>query len=114
MLFTGIDILTYKIEASDVYKDFYKDKGRFDFSEYPEYSKFYGKANKKVISTIKDETKCFSSAELVGLKCKMCLFIKKMIKEAKRQKELMTHKEYKSLRFEKKKNQKGNKRKGIK
>ena len=94
MLFIGIDILTYKIQTNDVYEDFYKDKGRFDFSEYSENSKFYVKVNKKVISTIKDETKCFSSAELVELKCKMCLFIKKMIKEAKTLKKSMTHKEY--------------------
>ena len=35
MLPTDSDSLMYKIEAENVYEDFYKDKELFDFSNYP-------------------------------------------------------------------------------
>ena len=34
LLFTDIDSLTYKIKSENVYKDFYKWKDLFDFSNY--------------------------------------------------------------------------------
>ena len=43
LLFTDTDSLTYEIEANDVYKDFFKDKDKFDNSDYPEYSPFFYK-----------------------------------------------------------------------
>lgn len=49
LLFTDTDSLAYKTEANDVCKDFYKDKDNFDFSKYPNNSKFYDETNKKVI-----------------------------------------------------------------
>ena len=47
LLFTDTDSLTYEIEAEDVYKDFWNDKGMFDNSGYPESSPYYCNVNKK-------------------------------------------------------------------
>ena len=35
LLFTDTDSLTHKIEAEDLYKDFWNDKDMFDNSNYP-------------------------------------------------------------------------------
>ena len=47
MLLADTDSLAYKmkynsIETNDFYEEFYKDKDLFDFSEYPQDSKFFG------------------------------------------------------------------------
>ena len=76
LLFTDTDSLTYEIEAKDVYKDFFKDKERFDNSDYPEYSPFFYKKNKKVIGKFKDEASGISITEFVGLRSKMYSYIK--------------------------------------
>ena len=55
LLFTDSDSLIYEIETADVYEDFYEDKNLFDFSNYPQYSKFFDSLNKKVIGKMKDE-----------------------------------------------------------
>ena len=76
LLFTDTDSLTYEIETNDVYKDFWKDKDKFDNSDYPEDSKyFYGK-NKKVIGKFKDEAAGVPICEFVGLRSKMYSYIK--------------------------------------
>ena len=36
LLFTDTDSLTYEIETNDAYNDFFKDKSKFDNSDYPE------------------------------------------------------------------------------
>ena len=54
LLFTDTDSLTYEIEAEDVYKDFWDDKGTFNNSDYPENSPYHCNAN-KVIGEFKDE-----------------------------------------------------------
>ena len=41
LLFTDIDSLVYEIETNDVYEDFYEEKSLFDFSDYPNDSRFY-------------------------------------------------------------------------
>ena len=46
LLLTDTDSLTYKIEAEDVYKDFWNDKDMFNNSDYPESSLYYCNANK--------------------------------------------------------------------
>ena len=46
-------IIIYEIERNYVYRDFKKNKGKFDFSEYPESSKFYHETNEKVIGKTK-------------------------------------------------------------
>ena len=76
LLFTDTDSLTYEIEAKDVYKDFFKDKDKFDNSDYPEYSPFFYKTNKKVIGKFKDEAAGIPIIEFVGLRSKMYSYIK--------------------------------------
>ena len=76
LLFTDTDSLTYEIEAKDVYKDFFKDKDKFDNSDYNEYSPFFYKENKKVIGKFKDEAAGITIIEFVGLRSKMYSYIK--------------------------------------
>ena len=52
-------------------KIFFKHKHLFDFSNYPKDSKFFDKANKKVIGKMKDESEGKINDEFVGLKSKM-------------------------------------------
>ena len=49
LLFTDTESLTYEIESENVYKEFYKLKDLFDFSNYLKDSTFYDDTNKKVI-----------------------------------------------------------------
>ena len=44
-----------KIKTKNIYEDFYENENLFDFSDYPQDSKFYDLANKKVIGKMKDE-----------------------------------------------------------
>ena len=76
LLFTDTDSLTYEIEAKGVYKDFFKDKDKFDNSDYPEYSPFFYKENKKVIGKFKDEAAGIPIIEFIGLRSKMYSYIK--------------------------------------
>ena len=55
LLFTDTDSLTYDIKSEDVYKELYKWKDLFDFSNYSKDSIFYDDTNKKVIGIMKDE-----------------------------------------------------------
>ena len=54
-----------------LYEEFFKHKHLFDFSNYPEDSKFFYQANKKVIGKIKDKPEGKIIDELVGLKSKI-------------------------------------------
>ena len=83
LLFTDTDSLTYEIEAKDVYKDFFKDKDKFDNSDYPEYSPFFYKENKKVIGKFKDEAAGIPIIEFVGLRSKMYSYMKENQKGGK-------------------------------
>ena len=49
LLFTDTDSLVYETGAEDVYEDFYKDRGLFDFRDYPGDSKFFDPVNKKLL-----------------------------------------------------------------
>ena len=49
LLFTDTDSLVYEIKTNDVYEDFYKGKDLFDFSDYPQDSKFFDLVNKKLL-----------------------------------------------------------------
>ena len=51
-------------------EEFFKHKHLFEFSNYPEYSKFFDQANKKAIGKMKDESKVKLIGEFVGLKSK--------------------------------------------
>ena len=76
LLFTDTDSLTYKIEAEDVYKDFWNDKDMFDNSDYPESSPYYLNVNKRIIGKFKDEACGIPITEFIGLKSKMYSYVK--------------------------------------
>ena len=76
LLFTDTDSLTYEIETKDNYKDFFKDKSKFDNSDYPENSPYFNKTNKKVIGKFKDETAGVPVVEFIGLRSKMYSYMK--------------------------------------
>lgn len=60
-----------------MYKDFFKNKDKFDNSDYPEISKFYDKSNKKVIGKFKDEAAGeIIITEFIGLRSKMYSYTK--------------------------------------
>ena len=75
LLFTDTDSVTYNIKTEDVYKDFWADKDKFDFSGYKEASDFYDLKNKKVIGKMKDETAGEPIVEFVGLRSKMYSYV---------------------------------------
>ena len=83
LLFTDTDSLCYEIEANDVYKDFFNDRDKFDFSEYDKNSKYFDDFNKKVIGKFKDETHGIPITELIGLRSKMYSYIKDNYQEHK-------------------------------
>jgi len=68
--------LTYEIQTKDIYKDLWKDKNKFDNSDYPEDSKLYHKTNKKVLGKFKDEAVCKIINEFAGLRSKMYSYVK--------------------------------------
>ena len=68
---TDTDSLAYEIKSEDVYEEFFKHKHLFDFSNYPEDSKFFDQANKNVVGKMKDESEEKIIGEFVGLKSKM-------------------------------------------
>ena len=86
LLFTCTDSLVYETETDDVYEDFYKDKNLFDFSDYPQDSKFFDPVNKNVFRKMKDEFKGKIMSEFVGLKSKMYSLIDVDGKENKKAK----------------------------
>ena len=71
LLFTDTDSLTYQIFTEDIYEDFWEDREKFDFSEYPEDSPYHDKQNKKVLGKFKDEAAGELITEFVGLRSKM-------------------------------------------
>ena len=107
LLFTDIDSLTYKIEAEDVYQDFWIDKDKFDNSDYHESSLYFDKLNKKVIGKFKDEASGIPIIEFIGLRSKMYSYIKdndQGVKTAKGIKKIVikkdiTHENYKQTLF---------------
>ena len=56
LLFTDTNSVTYEIKSENVYEEFFKHKHLPDFSNYPEYSRFFDQTNKRVIGKIKDES----------------------------------------------------------
>ena len=55
LLLTDTDSLVYEIKSENVYKDFFKQKDLFDFSNYSEDSEFFDKTKKRTIGKMKDE-----------------------------------------------------------
>ena len=71
LLFTDTDSLVYEIKrVYYIYERIYSEH-LFDFSNYPENSKFYDDTNIKVIGKMKDEMCGKVVSEFVGLKSKM-------------------------------------------
>ena len=58
----------------------------FDFTEYPDNSRFYDVKNKKVIGKMNDETKSSPIAEFAELKSNIGSYIKEDIEEDKKTK----------------------------
>ena len=107
LLFTDTDSLTYEIETKDAYKDFFKDKSKFDNSDYPENSPYFNKTNKKVIGKFKDEAAGVPVVEFVGLRSKMYSYMKDNDKGGKTAKGIkkniitknIKHEDYKAVLF---------------
>ena len=107
LLFTDTDSLTYEIETKDAYKDFFKDKSKFDNSDYPENSPYFNKTNKKVLGKFKDEAAGVPIIEFVGLRSKMYSYMKDNDKEVKTAKGIkkniitknIKHEDYKEVLF---------------
>ena len=107
LLFTDTDSLTYEIETNDAYADFWKNKDKFDNSDYNNESPFYNADNKKVIGKFKDESAGIPITEFVGLRSKMYSYVKdneqtaRMAKGIKKQviKKNLTHDNYKEVLF---------------
>ena len=76
LLFTDTDSLTYEIETNDAYANFWKNKDKFDNSDYDKESPFYNAVNKKVIGKFKDESAGIPITEFVGLRSKMYSYVK--------------------------------------
>lgn len=49
LLLTHTDNLVYEFERNDVFEDFYEDNYLFDFSDYPQHSKFFDPLNKILV-----------------------------------------------------------------
>ena len=82
-MLTDTDRLTYKIEAGNVYKDFYKDKELFDISNCSKDSNYYNNANNVVKGKMNNEICGVSNKSFVGLKSEMYNFIKEENYESK-------------------------------
>ena len=65
-MFTDTDSLTYEIKSENVYKEFFKRKNLFDFSNYSEDSEFFNDDNKKIIGKMKDEFGRIIIGEFIG------------------------------------------------
>ena len=63
-MFTDTDSLIYKIKPENVYKEFYKWKDLFYFSNYSKDAEFYDDTNNKVIGKMKVE---YGGAILINL-----------------------------------------------
>ena len=106
-MFTNTGSLTYNIRTEDIYKDFWVDKDKFDFSDYNKNSGFYDATNKKVIGKMKDETKGEPTVEFVGLRSKMYSYVQndeitcKKAKGIKKNivKNVIKHEDYKKILF---------------
>ena len=71
LLFTDTDSLTYEIKSKNVFKEFYKWKVLFDFSNYSKDSTFYDDTNKKATGKMKDEYGGAIIDQIIRLKSKM-------------------------------------------
>ena len=107
MLLTDVDGLMYKVEAENVYEDFYKYKELFGFSSYPKDPKYYNNSNDLVTGKMKDKICGMPREGFTGLKPKMYTFMTKDNHESKKAKNInknvvddeLKHEDYKSVLF---------------
>ena len=107
LLFTDTDSLTYEIKTKDAYADFWKNKDKFDNSDYNKESPFYNDSNKKVIGKFKDESAGIPITEFVGLRSKMYSYVKDNERTARTAKGIkkqviikdIKHEDYKNVLF---------------
>ena len=109
MLFTDKGSLVYEIKKEDFYEDFYKDKNLFDFSDYPQDSKFFDLDDKSVFGKMRDKSKGKIIREFLGLKSKMYSLIAVDSREIKKEKAVnknvvknIRHEEYINVLFNEK------------
>lgn len=86
-MLTDNDSHMYSIQAENSYENFYKNKGLFDFSNYPKDSK-YNNANNLVVDKMRDEKLSVFIKGFVGLKSEINTFIKEDNHEAKKSKRI--------------------------
>ena len=87
LLFTDTDSLTYEIKSKNVHEEVFKLKHLFDFSNYPEDSKFFNPTNKNVIGKMKDDSEVKTTDEFVCWSQRCIQWKILMIKNLIRQKE---------------------------
>ena len=75
MLLTDTNILMYKIEAENVYEEFYQDKELFGYINYQKDSKYYNNANNLIVCKMKNKICVLPIKGIVGLKSKNYTFI---------------------------------------
>ena len=68
LLFIDTDSLCYEVEVEDIYQDIFKDKRRFDTSNFEKHHYLYDNTNKKVLGKTKDECGVALIEEFVGQK----------------------------------------------
>ena len=73
----------YKVEAENVYENFYKDRELFDLSNDPEAIKYFYNANNLVAGKMKDETNDMPVKNVLDLKSKPYNFIAEDNQESK-------------------------------
>ena len=68
LLFTDTDSLTYKRKSKYIYREFFKHKHLFDFSNFSKDSEFYDIQNEMVVGKMKSVNKGIPINKIVGLK----------------------------------------------
>ncbi|XP_069102000.1 uncharacterized protein [Argopecten irradians] len=71
LLMTDTDSLLYHVTCDDVYSDMYRDRHKFDLSNYPSESPYFDQTCKKVPGFFKDECGGNVLCQFVGLRAKM-------------------------------------------
>ena len=111
LLFTDTDSFCYWIPTeTNIYDDMYKDKERFDFSNYPVGDVYFNDKNNLVPGKMKDEMGGDLILEFVGLRSKMYSILNYDGKNKKTAKgviiqvknDQITHQDFKNSLFEKK------------
>ena len=71
LIYTNTDSFVIGIKTNNIYKDVFKNKDLYDFSEYPTNHANYSLKNKKVLGKFKDELNGKIINEFCSLKPKM-------------------------------------------